>query len=57
MGDHHSCAPTRAGLRAQAAPPHISVDLMVREGTTMAFSSLDKVTDLVFAAYRETHDG
>ena len=39
--------------RAQAAPPHISVDLMDREGTTDAFSSLDKVTDLVFAAYVE----
>src|SRR6266550_3696560 len=34
-------------------PPHISVDLMDREGTTKAFSSLDKVTDLVFAAYVE----
>jgi len=30
MGDHHSCAPTRAGRPAQAAPPHISVDLMDR---------------------------
>src|SRR6202142_4252341 len=39
--------------RAQAAPPHISIDLMAREGTTRAFSSLDKVTDLVFAAYVE----
>jgi len=39
--------------RAQAAPPHFSVDLMDREGTTKAFSSLDKVTDLVFAAYVE----
>src|SRR6202795_4017908 len=39
--------------RAQAAPHHISVDLMDREGTTKAFSSLDKVTDLVFAAYVE----
>src|SRR3984957_9734677 len=39
--------------RAQAAPLHISVDLMDREGTTKAFSSLDKVTDLVFAAYVE----
>src|SRR5258707_701893 len=44
--------------RAQAAPPHISVDLMDREGTTKAFSSLDEVTDLVFAAYVEkAHDG
>src|SRR5712664_2407772 len=43
-------APT---YRAQAPPPHISVDLMDREGTTNAFSSLDKVTDLVFAAYVE----
>src|ERR1700736_1308995 len=32
--------------RAQAAPPHISVDLMDREGRTKTFSSLDKVTDL-----------
>jgi len=39
--------------RAQAAPSHISVDLMDREGTTKAFSSLNKVTDLVFAAYVE----
>src|ERR1700694_1268476 len=39
--------------RAQAAPPHVSVDLMDREGATKAFSSLDKVTDLVFAAYVE----
>src|SRR6202140_2363036 len=39
--------------RAQAAPPHISIDLMDREGTTRAFSSLDKATDLVFAAYVE----
>jgi hypothetical protein len=31
--------------RAQAATPHISVDLLDREGTTKAFSSLDKVTD------------
>ena len=43
-------APT---YRTQAAPPHISVDLMDREGTTKAFSSLNKVTDLVFAAYVE----
>jgi hypothetical protein len=33
-------APT---YRAEAAPPHISVDLMDREGTTKAFSSLDKL--------------
>ena len=39
--------------RAQAAPPHVSVDLMDREGTAKVFSSLDKVTDLVFAAYVE----
>jgi Domain of unknown function (DUF427) len=39
--------------RAQATPPHISVDLLDREGTTKAFSSLNKVTDLVFAAYVE----
>jgi nucleoside-diphosphate-sugar epimerase len=37
--------------RPRAAPSHISVDLMDREGTTKALSSLDKVTDLVFAAY------
>src|SRR6202048_5067437 len=36
-----------------AAPSHISVDLMDREGTTRAFSSLNRVTDLVFAAYVE----
>src|SRR5258705_10722509 len=39
--------------REHAAPPHVSVDLMDREGTTKSFSSLDKVTDLVFAAYVE----
>jgi nucleoside-diphosphate-sugar epimerase len=39
--------------RAQSAPPHISVDLMDREGTKNAFSSLREVTDLVFAAYVE----
>src|SRR5258707_324996 len=39
--------------RAQAAPSHVSVDLMDRVGTTKAFSALDKVTDLVFAAYIE----
>jgi nucleoside-diphosphate-sugar epimerase len=43
-------APT---YRTQAAPTHISVDLMDREGATKAFSSLNKVTDLVFAAYVE----
>src|SRR3981189_426832 len=43
-------APT---YRAQSAPPHISVDLMDRKGTKNAFSSLDQVTDLVFAAYVE----
>jgi hypothetical protein len=41
----------QVSYRAQAAPPHISVDLMDPEGTTRAFSSLDKATDLVFAAY------
>jgi nucleoside-diphosphate-sugar epimerase len=39
--------------RAQSAPPHISVDLMDREGTKNAFSSLREVTDLIFAAYVE----
>src|SRR5258707_3873903 len=39
--------------RTRAAPSHISVDLLDREGTTKAFSTLDKVTDLVFAAYVE----
>src|ERR1700682_155214 len=39
--------------RAQAAPPHISVDLMDRESTTNAFSSLDNVTVLVLPAYVE----
>ena len=43
-------APT---YRAQSAPPHLSVDLMDREGTKNAFSSLGGVTDLVFAAYVE----
>ena len=39
--------------RAQSAPPHISVDLMDREGTKNAFSSIGGVTDLIFAAYVE----
>jgi hypothetical protein len=33
-----------------AHPPPFSVDLMDREGTIKAFSSLGRVTDLVFAA-------
>ena len=43
-------APT---YRTQTPPRHISVDLMDREGTIMAFSNLDTVTDLVYAAYVE----
>ncbi|HTF64521.1 MAG TPA: SDR family oxidoreductase [Edaphobacter sp.] len=43
-------APT---YRNQTAPRHISVDLMDREGTIKAFSNLDTVTDLVYAAYVE----
>ena len=43
-------APT---YRTQTPPCHISVDLMDREGTIKAFSNLDTVTDLVFAAYVE----
>src|ERR1700731_1313245 len=39
--------------RGHAAPPHVGVDLLDREGTAKVFSSLDKVTDLVFAAYVE----
>jgi hypothetical protein len=39
--------------RTQTPPRHISVDLMDREGTIKAFSNLDTVTDLVFAAYVE----
>ena len=39
--------------RAQSPPPHISVDLMDREGTKNAFSSLGGVTALVFVAYVE----
>src|SRR5258705_1256302 len=39
--------------RAQSTPPHSNVDLMDREGTKNAFSSLDVVTDLAFAAYVE----
>src|SRR6202163_2508212 len=50
-----TAAARRPGLpyRTQAAPPHIRVDLMDREATPKAFSSLNKVTDLVFAAYLE----
>jgi nucleoside-diphosphate-sugar epimerase len=43
-------APT---YRANTAYRHIGVDLMDREGTIKAFSELDSVTDLVFAAYVE----
>ena len=43
-------APT---YRTQTPPRHISVDLMDREGTINAFSNLDTVTDLVYAAYVE----
>src|SRR5580692_4014935 len=43
-------APT---YRTQTAPRHVSVDLMNREGTIKAFSNLDTVTDLVYAAYVE----
>ena len=39
--------------RSNTAPRHITVDLMDREGTIKAFSGLDTVTDLVFAAYVE----
>jgi hypothetical protein len=39
--------------RTQAQPRHISVDLMDREGTIKAFSNLDTVTDLVYAAFVE----
>ena len=40
-------------LSIGAAPRHISIDLIDREGTIKAFSNLDTVTDLVFAAYVE----
>src|SRR5271154_2074896 len=40
-------------FRNQTPPRHISVDLMDREGTIKAFSNLDTVTDLVYAAYVE----
>ena len=43
-------APT---YRTQTPPRHISVDLMDREGTIKAFSNLDTVSDLVYAAYVE----
>jgi hypothetical protein len=39
--------------RTQTPPRHISVDLMDREGTIKAFSNLNTVTDLVYAAYVE----
>ena len=53
MAGHHRCASTRTGLPGVVRTPHISVDLMDREGTKDAFSVLDEVTDLVFAAYVE----
>jgi nucleoside-diphosphate-sugar epimerase len=39
--------------RPSTALRHISVDLLDRDGTIKAFSGLDTVTDLVFAAYVE----
>jgi hypothetical protein len=39
--------------RPDTAYRHLGVDLMDREGTIKAFSELDSVTDLVFAAYIE----
>jgi nucleoside-diphosphate-sugar epimerase len=39
--------------RSDTAARHITVDLMDREGTIEAFSKLETVTDLVFAAYVE----
>jgi hypothetical protein len=54
VGGQHGRASTRTGLPgAVSAPPDISVDLMDREGTKNAFSSLGGVTDPVFAAYVE----
>src|ERR1700712_932627 len=41
-------APT---YRTQTPPRHINVDLMDREGTIKAFSNMDALTDLVYAAY------
>src|SRR6202167_1643680 len=43
-------APT---YRPNSAARHIAVDLMDRDGTIKAFSELDSVTDLVYAAYVE----
>jgi nucleoside-diphosphate-sugar epimerase len=43
-------APT---YRPSSAHRHITVDLLDREGTFKAFSALETVTDLVFAAYVE----
>jgi nucleoside-diphosphate-sugar epimerase len=40
-------------FRTQTPPRHMSVDLMDREGAIKAFSNLDTVTDLVYAAYVE----
>jgi hypothetical protein len=37
--------------RTQTSPRHMSVDLMDRDGAIKAFSNLDTVTDLVYAAY------
>lgn len=53
MGGHHGCAATRTGLPGAVRTPHIRVDLMDREATKSAFSSLGQMTDLVYAAYVE----
>src|ERR1700674_1447481 len=47
-----ACRPAPT-FRTQTPPRHISVDLMDREATIKAFSNLDTVTDLVYAAYVE----
>jgi nucleoside-diphosphate-sugar epimerase len=50
---HGGDAGRPAAVTGRRPHPHISVDLMDREGTTRTFSSFDSATDLVFAAYVE----
>jgi nucleoside-diphosphate-sugar epimerase len=53
MGHHHSRASSRTDLSGAGRTFSHQRRFLDREGTTKAFSALDKVTDLVFAAYIE----
>jgi hypothetical protein len=40
-------------LGGQAAPPHVSVDLLDAGATSVAFAPLSDITDVAFCAYLE----